>query len=129
MKCRKWKRSRRERGSIPLSCLTQGFSRRGDGLASVLRKPLAGGIVNEPTCLGKRQSVMSKETSCRPSRALHEGRLTGNGMPMAAGHVAAASQYCEGTPFHYWNGMPGEAYTPSPLESLRRKQGNLHVRC
>ncbi len=82
----KRKRPGRERGSNTLSCSVQVFSQRRDGSSPDLRKPLTDGIQNDPKDLDKRQSAMNKVTSSRPFRAVYsKGRLTGNGMPIAAG--------------------------------------------
>ena len=63
---------------VPVSAVTARRSSSGSTWLSALGMNL--------WCLDKRQSVVSKVTSCRSSRAVYpSGRLTGNGMPMAAG--------------------------------------------
>jgi hypothetical protein len=72
--------SQRECGFNFLVCSDQESGRRSDGCPAVLRKPSAGGIKFGPKCLGKRQSVMTKETPSR-SRAMAYPRV---GQPVTA---------------------------------------------
>jgi len=85
-KCRKGKRSRRECGSNAWSYLAQV------SVGVVTAQPPSSGSIRllaycmNLQCLDKRHSVMSKVTSSRPLRAVYPaGRLTGNGMLIAAG--------------------------------------------